>query len=306
MKPRVRQIAEKIEGLLASGIRLDREVAHFIESATGAADPAELTRQMADSDTCDSQSLFELIFYPAQSHQMHLEPELGAGALEENEIRAIENRLTEKRLRPRLIFPDGGKTGGIPLPENIVRQYVRRLNLSRQIPDPVAKAIRGCIPHPEQALGVRVRLRNARFGFTQDIVSFLCAYLENVPSASDADMQRLDLALFLLEHIPQKADIYTSMMAHKHHCEEMIRRAEASEKRLRGQPVEALIMQGVNIPCISAEQARNRIGMIDEIALRVFGRTEMSGPAETGTESPINPGAFNAARDLDKIIKILS
>ena len=306
MKPKARQIAEKIEELLASGIRLDPEVVHYIESATGAADPEELTQQMADSDTCDSQSLFELICYPAQSHQVHLEPALEAGALEENEIRALEDRLTEKRLQPCLIFPDGGKTDGIPLPENIVRQYVRRLNLGRQIPEPVAEAIQVHIQDSQRAADIRVRLRNARFGFTRDIVAFLCTYLENVPSASETDMQRLDLALFLLEHIPQKADIYTAMMAHKHHCEEMIRRAEASDRRLRGQPVEALIMQGVNIPCISAEQARNRIGMIDEISLRVFGKTEMTGPAETGAESPINPDAFRAARDLDKIIKILS
>ena len=302
MEPKVLQIAEKIEKLLAAEIRLDREVLHYIESAAGAADPAELTRQMADSDTCDSQSLFELIFYPEQSHQRYLEP----GALEESENRAVEGRLAEKRLRPRLVFPEGGKTGGIQLPENIVRRYVRRLNLTRQIPPRVADAIRSHIRDPEQAVTVRVRLRNTRFGFTGEVVSFLCAYLEKVPAVSGSDMERLDLTLSLLDHVPQKTDIYTAMMAHKHHCEEMIRRADTSEQRLRSQPVEALIMQGVNIPCISAEQARIRIRMIDEIALRVFGRTEMTGPAEAGSQSPINPGALNAARDLDKVIKILS
>ena len=306
MEPRLRQIAEKIEKLLAAEIRLDREVLHYIESAAGAADPAELTRQMADSGTCDSQSLFELIFYPEQSHQRYLEPELEAGALEESENRAVEDRLAEKRLRPRLVFPEGGKTGGIQLPENIVRRYVRRLNLTRQIPPRVADVIHSRIQDPEQAVTVRVRLRNTRFGFTWEVVSFLCAYLEKVPAVSESDMERLDLALSLLDHVPQKTDIYTAMMAHKHHCEEMIRRADTSEQRLRSQPVEALIMQGVNIPCISAEQARVRIRMIDEIALRVFGRTEMTGPAEAGGQSPINPGALNAARDLDKAIKILS
>ncbi|MFW5937061.1 MAG: hypothetical protein ACOCS6_03300, partial [Desulfosalsimonas sp.] len=257
-------------------------------------------------DNSDSQSLFELIFYPEQSHQIYLEPELEAGALEKSENRAVEDRLAEKRLRPRLVFPEGGKTGGIQLPENIVRQYVRRLNLTRQIPRQVGDAIRAHIQDADRALSIRVRLRNTRFSFSGEVVSFLCAYLEKVPAASEADLQRLDLALSLLDHVPEKTDIYTAMMAHKHHCEEMIRRADTSEKRLRSQPVEALIMQGVNIPCISAQRARHRIGMIDEIALRVFGKTEITGPAETGGQSPINLGALNTARNLDRMIKILS
>lgn len=301
MESRGSQIAEKIESLLKSDLRLTPGVLHYIESVAGICGPEEFSRQMAESGTCDDQSLFELIFYPEESLQVHLEPDLEPGALDENEARAIEKQLATKKISTRLVFPDGGKTEDFTVPDNALCRYVGRLNLTRQIAAPVAETLSTRVDERNRTLQIRVKLRNGRFGFSENIISFLCAYLEKIPVESDADMKRLEWALDFLDRVGENTDIYTALMDEKRRAEEMLRQADNSERRLKQQPVEALIMQGINVPSISADKARQNINTIDEIALRIFGETETGQPA-----SPVNLGVFDAQKDIEKVIKILS
>lgn len=301
MKPRVSQIAEKIEGLLKSDLRLTPGVLHYIESVAGICGPEEFDRQMAESGTCDDQSLFELIFYPDESLQAHLEPDLEPGALDEKEAKTIEEQLAAKKISTRLVFPGGGKAEDFTVPDNALCRYVGRLNLTRQIAAPVAETITTRVNERNRALQIRVKLRNARFGFSENIISFLCTYIEKMPVESVAGMERLEWVLEFLDRVDENTDIYIALMDEKRQAEEMLRQADNSEKRLRQQPVEALIMQGINVPCISADKARQNISAIDEIALRIFGETETGQPA-----SPINLGVFDAQKDIEKVIKILS
>ncbi|MCF8024689.1 MAG: hypothetical protein K9K82_04275 [Desulfobacteraceae bacterium] len=295
------QITDRIESRFKDGIRLGGGIIHYIESVTGAAGANELFCQLKDSESCETQSLYELIFFPAEEDQIDLEPALESETVDQKDIQAIERRLCSKQIRTRLIYPDGSKTPQIRIPENVLHGYIQRLNLARQIPEKLAETVNACITGSLAALQVRVRLRNTKFDFRENIVSFLCSYLEQIPLESQEDMEELTWVLDFLDQTGAQTGIYTALMEEKQRTAEMLRQAADSDRRLERQPVEMLIMQGVSIPCISSDQALKRIGLIDRIALSIFGKTESA-----EQHSPIDLGVFNARNDMDKVIKILS
>ncbi|MFW6082155.1 MAG: hypothetical protein ACOC7W_09580, partial [Desulfosalsimonas sp.] len=82
------KIEDTIRELFEEGIRLGNDVLHYIESMAGAAGPEELLEYLWDQESCDSQSLYQLIFYPDESHQIRLEPLLETGVLSRKDIQA--------------------------------------------------------------------------------------------------------------------------------------------------------------------------------------------------------------------------
>ncbi|MCF8111732.1 MAG: hypothetical protein K9J85_09615 [Desulfobacteraceae bacterium] len=65
MNDKALNITGKIEARLREGVRLGKDVVHYIESMTGVAGPEELVLQLkSDEESCDIESLYELIFYP--------------------------------------------------------------------------------------------------------------------------------------------------------------------------------------------------------------------------------------------------
>ncbi|MFW5975381.1 MAG: hypothetical protein ACOCP6_01345 [Desulfosalsimonas sp.] len=295
------QIANRIQDLFDSGIRLGSDVIHYIESVAGAAGADGLIGFLEDEENCDSQSLYQLIFYPEERDQLLFEPLLEAGSISRQDLRDIERHLASEKILTRLIFPDKTTTPQIRIPEDTLCMYIRRLNLGRRIPEEVAEAISLHAAGHHLGLRLRVRLRNSRFGFGDNVVSFLCSYLKRMPVNSEHDIEQASWMIDFLDQAGAKTDIYAALMEEKHRTAEMIRQAASSERRLTTQPVEALIMQGVSIPCISADEARERINTIDRIALAVFGKTEA-----VESESPLNLGVFNARDDMDSVIRILS
>lgn len=301
MKQKAIEIADRIEGRLKKGVRLGGEVVHYIESVAGVKDPNELFHQLEDSESCDSQSLYELVFYPAEADQIELEPILESETLEPQDTQTINSRLISKKISTEIIYPDESSTPPIRIPENTLRQYVQRLNLTRRIPEKLADSINSNLHDRSAALRLRVWIRNTRFGLRENIVSFLCTYMEQLPVETREDLEQLAWTLDFLDQTRGKTDIYSALMEEKQRISDMIRQASESDKRLSRLPVEAIIMQGVNIPSLSSEKAMKRVRMIDTIAISIFGKTETPGQL-----APINLGDFNPREDLDRIIKILS
>lgn len=280
MEKAVGQIAREIKNQLESGVRLTPGMLHYLESVLAVATAGDLHRQLARGDTSETGTLLELVFFPDESVQIRLEPLLEGGGLDEDRAEALRSRLCDEKIHTRLYFPDNTATQTFRLPGAVVDRYVRRLNLARKLDPQVTDAICRHLSDRKQGLCVRVRLRNCRFAFQPNIVAFLCAFLAAMPPGAPDYMDCLDLGLELLEGAGPQADIYDVLMHQKRVYAEMIRRAREGEKRLRHRPIEALIMQGTSISCVSEDATRSKMARIDEIALRVYGKTEMPELAE--------------------------
>ncbi len=102
-------------------------------------------------------------------------------------------------------------------------------------------------------------------------------------------------------------DLYTALMETKHQCAEMLRQAEKNKTDLEKEPVEALMMKGATIAAVNVEAVRVTIDQVDQMALKMFGKTE-NAPSGGPPQPPvINLGEYKTDETgIDGIIKILS
>lgn len=269
------KLAQAVLQQLEAGIVLSRQVVHYLESMTGASSARDLEPELESGDDAELCSLLELIFYPDREGQCAIEPLLEKEQPAGKDINRLQQILCEKEIHTRLIFPDNTITKAIPVPRESLLSYVRRLKLGRPMDDQVVSAINQHIADRRDALLARVMLRNSRIAFLPQVVSFLCDFFRIMPQKAQNWKASLELAIPLLESAAADTDIYTRLMNQKRHYAEMIRRAENASEQLKQVPVEALIMRGTSIASIGEDEARNRMAIIDETALCVFGRTEI-------------------------------
>ncbi len=276
MRDWVEKLTEAIAGQLEDGIRLTPDELHYLESMTGLSTAADLEQELKVKDSAETCSLMELFFFPDEARQCGLEPIIEKADPEGTHVSRVQKALCSKQLHARLIFPDGTMTGHLPVPQDAVCAYVRRLNLLRSIDQSVAEAVYDHIKDRHEVLRVRVLLRNSRIVFFPPVISFLCDFFRIMPEKSQNWPEALTQAVGVLESAGAGTNLYTAFMDQKRQCAEMIRRGENTARELKQLPVEAMIMRGTSIACMGADEARRKMAIFDEIAINIFGQTEIT------------------------------
>ena len=149
-------------------------------------------------------------------------------------------------------------------------------------------------------------LRNSRFPFYENIVSFIFAFLAGMDTSASDYLDLFAFSCDTLERIGSADDIHTAFIARKRLCTEMIRQSRGCERQLSVQPMEALMLKGVHIVSVDVEEAMRQIEWIDRICLAAFGRID---PADCfcQSEETIDLGVFEkSGGDIEAVIKILS
>ena len=284
-----RQLADWLSG----GIELSREVVEFIDSTLAPESAEALEALLHEADNCEADAVIELIFFPDTALQEIIEPIAAEAGLTETDLAEIKQALERENIEAHIRFPDHRKALSLRLPPSAIEQLITRLHLSRQLDDRLARAISQAGPDAQTSLQVRVKLRNARISQSETQVDFLGRLIDQLAQklalnkeAEAAEFWKtLDLALYLLEQTGADADLFAALMAHKKLLIRAIQTAQKNQAALSSNTVEALIMQGVNIPSISIESARETIARIDRASLLVFGRTEYMPAPEAAAPS---------------------
>ena len=296
-----RRLADAIEALLADGIRLTPEVMHYLDSAGGINTPEALEQAVSIPLDQEGETLFELVFFPDVAQQIRLEPIFVADHYNERDIGPLVDRLSRTPVTIPLYFPANTETCRIVIPQESLRQFIRRLNIDRTLYPRIEDAINAHTGDRCLALRLRVMLRNTRFSFSENTVTFICRFLAEMEPAASDYLDMFALTCDTIEETGPGADIHSTLMARRRRCAEAIRQTRNSELQLSGQPVEALIMKGINIVSMSVEEARRHMGWIDRIGLSIFGRIDPGECPET-----VNLGVFEKdGSDIKQVIKIL-
>ena len=311
-EPRIQKLADAIEAMLGQGIDLSKETAHFLESTCGIAHPADLARALAQPLDCEAESICEMIFYPDKIQQERLEPavqEYGALGREERDMveEMLVARSAARSIEAGIFFPGTDTPASIPIPGEAVARFVRRLGLDRQIDPGILSAVHEYAGSQQRAAALAVRLRNARFAFTENRRLPVEAFLARMDCDDPEFMDLFDMLCRVLDTMDDREAPYDALMARKRRGVEMIQRAEKNRKDLEKQPVEALMMRGASIAAVNEEETKREMHQIDRIALCLYGQTEHAAMM-TGEASPaIHTGVYKKdADDLEKVIRILS
>ncbi len=308
LEPRIQRLADAIEAILGQRIDLSKETAHFLESTCGIAHPADLAHALALPLDFEAESICEMILYPDEAQQVRLEPAVQeCGALGPEERDMVEEMLAARSIEAGIFFPGIDTPASIPIPGETVTRFVRRLGLDRQIEPGILSAVHERAGSQQRAAALAVRLRNARFAFTENRRLPVEAFLNRMDGDDPEFMDLFDMMCRVLDTMDDQGDLYDALMARKRRGVEMIQRAEKNRKDLEKQPVEALMMRGAPIAAVNEEETKREMQQIDRIALRLYGQTEHAAVMTGETSPAIHTGVFKKdADDMERVIRILS
>ncbi|MFZ2633199.1 MAG: hypothetical protein WA081_19505 [Desulfosalsimonadaceae bacterium] len=276
-KLKIQILGNAIIHLMDSGITLDDAAVHYIDS-TFAHPSAEGFRELLlDPDNCETETLYELIFFPDLRMQEQLEPVLAAHVFDVRDVEAVIAVIQQKKIRTRILFPDSRGELSVHPPDATVRRLIERLNMTTPIDARIIKTLQETLPVASDMHRIRVMLRNCRVMFSDPFVHVLCQCIESMVPASAYFRPAFALLLDFLETANPKKDIYAGLMHKKQLLGHMIHQAEKNERSLEKTNAETLMLTGIRIPAIHVGEARKTISLIDHLCLSIYGKTDLPG-----------------------------
>jgi hypothetical protein len=300
-KNKNKQVAEKIIDILQSGLTINADTQHYIDSTFSNPTIDTLAALVKDEANCETDSLIELIFFPDESVQLQLEEMIDAAHFEKLDERAIQDMVCTQLFQTRICFPDGRGSFGMAVSPSNVAQFIARLNLSRPLDSKLRSAI---AKYVDRALQTRckVRLRNAKPISSPNHVLFLVDFFKKLRMNPDEFLDGLDFILSFLDELDDKPDMFRVLMAKKRFYFWSLQKAKNLDIQLTKHNMETLLLKGKRVSYVDNADARKKIQIIDRISLAVFGRTEFFDLISTEAQSITLEGKA----DIDKLMKYLS
>lgn len=273
-------LGDKIAELLQDGITISDDVMHYIDSTFSNPSLEEFHQILSDPSNFETETVFELIFYPDEKIQEKIESVLKTSHYVAEDIEPTLRYLLEKKIVVPVVFPDRRGSLVVPLPDSAMRQFLTRLNISKHIDRRLEEVLSRFMSDEKDNLRIRVLLRNCRANLSGQACDFLGTCIEKMYSASDYFWDALTFLLNFFEYMDPAKEIYLSLMQEKKSILHSIEHAEKIENALKRNSIEALMMKGMNICAINIADERKKTVLIDHICISVFGKTEFFGLAD--------------------------
>jgi hypothetical protein len=292
------QVAEKIIDILRTGLTMNADTLHYIDSTFSNPSIGELEELLQDGSSCETDSLLELLFFPDESVQLQLEDMLEDIQFQKQDEQKIQEMVCSKPFQTRIRFPDKRGNLGMQVTPLNVTQFIAHLNLLRCLNPKLTAAINENVP-PTFQTRCKVKLRNTRPITSQSKILFLKAFFEKLPGDRDEFLGLLDFILSLLDECKDAPDMFQSLMAKKRFYFQSLQKAQNLDVQLTKHNVETLLLRGKRVSYVDKADARKKIQMIDRISLAIFGKTEFFDLMPASEQSIILEGK----EDIDKLIK---
>ncbi|HUV50395.1 MAG TPA: hypothetical protein VMW78_05175 [Anaerolineae bacterium] len=263
--------AEKIEQIFKHDFVLSDDIIHYIDSTFLSPSINELEEIINDEHNCERDSLIELLFFPDESMQIKLEEFLESEDFKKEDEEKVLSYILDKKLLTTIRFPESKDSLKLFLPKSSAMQFLSRLNISRKPDKRLIKAIDEFVSDKFRT-SVKVRLRNARFEFTENKIMFLRSFFQKLKVEDNYFFKCLDFMLDFFDEIKDDKNILQSLLDKKELYFQNLQKASGFEELLNKNNMETLISRGVRIPHISKEDAMHNIVIIDTIIFAVYGK----------------------------------
>ena len=293
-------LATKLLGFFQQGFALSPEVVHYIDSTFFHPSREELQVILCADSNAELDSLRELLIFPDVSIQLDIESLLANAPVgNADETRLIE-MLCEQTGETTIRFPDSRGSLTLPVPEYVVAQFVRHLNLTRQLDSQIIIALSGFDDKVLQN-EIKVRFRNTKPVCGNKQIGFICDFLKSAANLEGDLLDHLDLALGLLDEVDEQSDVYQLLMARKRFYLSCLRRARAFDTQRQRSNMETMLSQGIRHVHYDVAELSRTIDKIDAISRAVFGRTEVYDQLQVH-EKAVDLGSD---RDFERLIRLL-
>ena len=294
-------LAGEIKKILSKSIGLSDDVVHYIDSTFSNPTIEELQTILADDSNCEKDSLVELLFFPDESMQIQLEETLERHRPQNEDENKILTYLCRDPLQVTFRFEDDRGAIKLPIPEDVTRQFLVRLKISKHLDAELIESIRN-YGDEKNCNRFKVKIRNSRFTATKNKTGFLRKFFDTIGARSDDVFECLDFALGFLDEIKKDSDIYQALMAKKKFYFISLQKAKKMEARLEKHNIETLMLQGERVILINPADVRKKMRIVDRISRAVFGKTEYFEPLDTDEKHM----EIRSLEDIESIVKKIS
>jgi len=291
-----RELAFRIAGILEKGLILNDRVLHFMDTTFGSFLPENMEEVIQDEDSCERDSLLELIFFPDESIQVQIEDILCAEDYTENDEAGIVDSLVSRIQSVELCFPESLGKLKIAFSRESAMRFLSRLKISSTPDKELIRSVKKGVD-PKWVGLVLVKIRNAATPRTDNVIDFLSRFFWKIDSDRPDFLDCLVYILDFSQGLGEESDIFQSLMERKKRCIQAVKKAAEYEKQLARYNMEIMIMRGERNPCINIDEIKKTIGIIDRICLSVFNRSD----SPFGfSRKEWNPGDYDQNKDLIK------
>ena len=307
---RCEKLARAVCRQLEKGLFPGEKTMGFIDSTFSSPTAEEIAAIMADPDNSEREVLVQVLFFPEEKLQKQLEPLIQASAIDESDLTVLVDQVKQKMANIAIHLPDDrgcfdlAFEPGIPdmqeLGELALSHFVFHLNCPRKIPATVLSAVAEHVPECRH-LATWVRLRNARFDFTEKNILWLTDLFAASYKFSGMYLDILDFALAFTDGLAADTDICAALMARKRQYAKAVRQNTEFEAQIQKANMETLIMQGKRGSGMGTAAAEKKMAMIDRMAYGIYGNTEHIEPLVS--ENSVAP--IHTDKDMQHVMKIL-
>jgi hypothetical protein len=303
MKPedKNKALADKIIEILRSGLAINADTQHYIDSTFSNPSAAELEALLQDESSCETDSLLALLFFPGEPVQLQLEEMIADTQFQDRDEQDIQKRVCARSFQTQMRFADDRGTLEIEVRPANAAQFIEHLNLSRHLDPKIRSAIDRYV-HPGLQTRCKVRFRNTRPITSPEKISFLQAFFEKLQVAENVFFDHLDFTLSFLDELKDEPNIYPALMARKKFYFRSLQKAKNLDIQLTQHNVETLLLRGKRLSYVDKVDVRKKIQIIDRISLAVFGKTEFFDLVPADEQTLLVEGKA----DIDKLMRELS
>ncbi len=262
------RLAREIRGWFEAGISLDMHAKRYMDACLPGISIEEVGHRLTDAPDLEIAPLMDLIFFPDEALQERLEPLIENQCYDSDDEAMVAELLEGQPLRTMLLGSEGRAGVTFEIPLSVFAPFVRRLTISRRIPSPLTETISDIHP-PETATGIKVKLRNTRFAFSEPVTDFLISFFMGMDSRDPEFFTCLELILALLGEQGEETDPFFLLRLKIDTLSKAKEAAALFEKQLRGSNMETLMQMGVRPPEISVSGAAEKIARLDRIGRAV-------------------------------------
>lgn len=265
---RCRELAAKIRWFFTHGLFIDNGAKRYIDTVFSDPSPEAVASLLAGESSCEGDSLLALIFFPDLSFQLKIEKLLTHERFVPEDENDVLAKLHETPIQASVHFEVDQTPLKIDVPYWATEQFVRRLNIHKEIDARLAGAIAQYAADYGDTL--RVKLRNSRAVLGREHAAFLCEFLAKFTVHDDGFLPCFDFMITLFEESMVAADIRGALTAKKRFYTRCLHRAGQIQKLLEVETMETRMSKGLALPHVDAEDALKKLEIIHRIESAVW------------------------------------
>ena len=261
--------ADCIRRLLENGMTASPELCRYLNTMYDFGQRIEiLSENEADSANC---SLIDLIFSPDTAFQLELEPFLETHHFSKEQIQVVSHLLLQPPPVTTVRFNSTIPDFSVQMPNWCATSFIKRLHIDFRLPDPIRHLIDEQVPQPDRS-GTKVMFRNFHPRLSENKYRFIQSFFNGVDLKQHEFMKDLTFLVSILDEFEDETDQLEALISKKRFYHRHLQEALRLEGQLAKSNVETLLLGGVRIHPIHAEEAREKMQYIDRITLAVTGR----------------------------------